>query len=93
MMRLKFDINKSMLMKDNPKRGIDFYEVQEIWSHPYYEIFDPMIPDQFRAIGWVKGKLYSVMFEVREDAEGEFFHLITLWKSTKEEIKIYEKNI
>ena len=52
MMRLKFDINKSMLMKDNPKRGIDFYEVQEIWSHPYYEIFDPMIQTSFvRLVG------------------------------------------
>jgi len=52
-----------------------------------------MSPEQFRAIGWVKGKLYSVIFEVREDAEGDFCHLITLWKSTKEEIKLYEKNI
>jgi len=93
MMRFKFDENKSMLMKDNPKRGIDFYEVQEIWSHPYYEDFRSDGPEQFRAIGWVKGKLYSVIFEVREDAEGEFCHLITLWKSTKEEIKLYEKNI
>lgn len=47
----KFDENKSMLMKDNPKRGIDFYEVQEIWSHPYYEDFRSDDPEQFRAIG------------------------------------------
>jgi len=43
-------------------------------------------------IGWVKGELYSVIFEVREDAEGEYHHLITLWKATKEEQKLYDEN-
>jgi len=50
------------------------------------------MPEQFRAIGWVKGDLYSVIFEVGEDAEGEYDHLITLWKATKEERKLYEEN-
>jgi len=49
-------------------------------------------PEQFRAIGWVKGKLYTVIFEVREDSEGECYHLVTLWKSTKQEEKLYEKH-
>ncbi len=93
LVRFKFDERKSKLIKANVKRGIDFYEVQEIWLHPYYDDFRCDVPEQFRAIGWVKGKLYSVIFEVREDAEGEFYHLITLWKATKEEIKLYEKNI
>ena len=44
------------------------------------------------AIGWVGGQLYSVIFEVREHAEGEIFHLVTLWRSTKEEIHLYEEN-
>jgi len=30
--------------------------------------------------------------EVREDEEGEIFHLVTLWRSTKEEIRLYEEN-
>jgi len=50
------------------------------------------VPEQFRAIGWVKGELYSVIFEVRGDAEGEYHYLITLWKATKEERKLYEEN-
>jgi hypothetical protein len=49
-------------------------------------------PEQYRAIGWVAERLYSVIFEVREDAEGEIFHLVTLWKSTKEEVRLYEEN-
>lgn len=36
--------------------------------------------------------MYSVVFEVRESHEGEVIHLVTLWKSTKEEIDLYEQN-
>lgn len=92
-MRFKFDYKKSELLRKNPKRGIGFEEVQEIWVHPYYEDYRSDDPEQFRAIGWVKAKLYSIIFEVREDKDGEFFHLVTLWKSTVEEVDLYEKNI
>ncbi len=73
-------------------RGIGFEEAQEIFSHPYY--LDQRLdhPEQFRAIGWVKGRLYTLIFEVREDQEGEFYHLETLWKSTRQEHQLYEKN-
>ncbi len=91
-MRFKFDKNKSEQPRINPKRKIGFEEVQEIWAHPYYEDRRSDVPEQFRAIGWVRGKLYSVIFEVREDSENEYYHLVTLWKSTKEEKVLYEKN-
>ena len=71
---------------------IGFEEAREIWTHPYYLDCRSDIPEQFRGIGWVKGDLYSVIFEVGEDAEGEYDHLITLWKATKEERKLYEEN-
>lgn len=29
---------------------------------------------------------------VREDKEGEILHLVTLWKSTREEIRLYEES-
>jgi hypothetical protein len=35
---------------------------------------------------------YSVIFEVRGDEEGEILHLVTLWRSTKEEIQLYVEN-
>ena len=47
---------------------------------------------QFFAIGRVGDRLYSVIFEFREDREGEILHLVTLWKSTKEETRLYEEN-
>ena len=92
-MRVRFDKSKSELLRKNPKRGIGFEEVQEVFQHPYYEDYRSDYPEQFRAIGWVKGKLYSVIYEVREDEEGEYYHLVTLWKSTPQEEKLYEENI
>ena len=50
------------------------------------------VPEQFLAVGWVGDRLYSVIFEVREDEEREILHLVTLWRSTKEEIRLYEEN-
>jgi hypothetical protein len=40
----------------------------------------------------VGDRLYSIIFEVREDADGEILHLVTLWKSTKQEIRLDEEN-
>ena len=92
-MRFKFGRTKSKQLQKNPKRGIGFEEVQEIFQHPYYEDYRSDDPEQFRAIGWVKGKLYSVIYEVCEDEDGEYYHFVTLWKSTPQEEKLYEENI
>ena len=92
-MRFKYDQKKSVILKANPKRGIGFEEAQNIWKHPYYEDHRSDHPDQYRVIGWVKGRLYSVIFEIREDNEGEYYHLVTLWKSTPQEEKLYEENV
>ena len=70
-----------------------FEEAQEIWERPYYEDQRVNNPEQYRAIGWVKDKLYSVIFEIHEDEEGEYYHLVTLWKSTSQGKKLYEENI
>jgi len=87
--RFKFNKKKSTWLKK--KRGIGFEEIQEIWQHPYYLDQRSDFPEQYRAIGWVKGKLYSVIYEEREDKLREYYHLVTLWSATKEERKLYEK--
>jgi uncharacterized DUF497 family protein len=91
-MRFRFDPHKSKRLRANQKRGIGFEEATEIFSHPYY--LDKRIdsPLQYRAIGWASARLYSVIFEVREDTDGEYFHLVTLWRATREERNLYEKN-
>jgi uncharacterized DUF497 family protein len=91
-MRFSFDPRKSRRLSTNPQRGIGFEEVQELFSRPYWLDQRSDVPEQFRAIGWVGDRLYSVIFEVREDEEGEVLHLVTLWKSTKEEVRLYEQN-
>ena len=91
-MRFKFDLRKSDKLRTNPKRAIGFEEAQEVWTHPYYLDTRSDVPEQYRAIGWAKGQLYSVIFEIAEDKNGEYYRLVTLWKATKEEQKLYEQN-
>ena len=91
-MRFSFDPRKRRRLRANPRRGIGFEEAQELFTRPYWLDQRSDVPEQFRAIGWVGDRLYSVIFEVREDEEGEIIHLVTLWKSTKEEIRLYEEN-
>ena len=50
-------------------------------------------PEQFRAIGWTGGRLCSVIFEIRRDSGGEFYHLITAWKATQQEEEAYAEQI
>ena len=90
-MRFKYDSRKGKKLKADPRRNISFSEVQEIWTHPHYVDCRSDDPEQFRAIGWVQGKLYSVIYEIREDDKGEYYHLVTLWRSTKQEEQLYEK--
>jgi hypothetical protein len=59
---------------------------------PYYLDQRSDMPEQYRAIGWVGPNLYSLIFEMREDSEGEFYHLVTLWKSTREEQELYAED-
>jgi len=89
-MRFHFDPGKSKRLRENPKRGIGFEEAREMFGRPYYLDQRSDVPEQYRAIGWVSGQLYSLIFEIREDDEGEFYHLVTLWKATKQEQKLYE---
>ena len=91
-MRVKFDKRKSERLRANPKRSIGFEEAVSIFDSPYLQDQRSDLPEQYRAIGWVGDKLYSLIFEVREDDEGDFYHLVTLWKATREERVFYEEN-
>jgi uncharacterized DUF497 family protein len=92
-MRFHFDERKSTRLRANRKRGIGFEEVQEVFSYPYYLDQRSDLPEQYRAIGWVAQELYAVIFEIREDDKGEYYHLVTLWKATKEEQQLYEDHM
>jgi uncharacterized DUF497 family protein len=89
-MRVKFDPEKSKRLRADPKRGMGFEEARTVFDRPYYLDHRCDVPDQYRAIGWVGERLYSLIFEPREDDEGEYYHLVTLWKATKQERQLYE---
>ncbi|MFZ0631970.1 MAG: BrnT family toxin [Acidobacteriaceae bacterium] len=91
-MRFDFDRRKSERLRKNPRRGIGFEEAEEIFFHPYYLDQRLDLPEQFRAIGWAGEAMYSVIFEIREDRDGEYYHLVTLWKATREEQRLYEEH-
>ena len=91
-MRFDFDPRKSTRLRSNPRRGIGFEEAQEIFSHPFYLDQVLGVREQQRAIGWVAGQLYTLIFEEREDREGEYYHLVTLWKATRQEQHLYEEH-
>lgn len=79
-------------MRTNPRCGIGFEEATELFTAPYWLARRSDVPEQYLAVGWVRGRLYSVIFEHRSDEHGEVLHLVTLWRSTKEEIQLYEEN-
>jgi uncharacterized DUF497 family protein len=91
-MRFRFSKAKSETLRKNPRRGIGFEEAREIFDHPHYVDQRSDDPEQYRAIGWVQGCLFSLIFEIREDRLGEYFHLVTLWRATAQERKLYEEN-
>jgi uncharacterized DUF497 family protein len=91
-MRFDFDPLKSKRLRANPKRGIGFEEAQEMFERPYYRDGICDLPEQDRVIGWVGLRLYTLILEVREDELGELYHLVTLWKATREERDLYEEH-
>jgi uncharacterized DUF497 family protein len=89
-MRFGFDRSKSWAVKR--KHGVSLKEAQEIFDQTYLVDQKNDDPEQFRAIGWCRGRICTVIFEVRRDEEGEHYHLVTAWKATKEEEQSYAEN-
>ncbi|MGH9609653.1 MAG: BrnT family toxin [Bryobacteraceae bacterium] len=90
-MRFEFDREKNRSVKR--RHGVSLEEAQEIFDQVYIVDRKNDNPEQFRAIGWCRGRLCSVIFEIRSNGEGEYYHLITAWKATKEEEQRYAENV
>jgi uncharacterized DUF497 family protein len=90
-MRFEFEPSKSRTVKR--KHGVSLEEAQEIFDQAYLVDQKNDDPQQYRAIGWCRGDLCSVIFEIRRDADGEYIHLVTAWKATKEEEQSYAENV
>ncbi len=90
-MRFHFDPVKNRLVKR--KHGVSLRQAQEIFDQAYLVDQKSDDPRQFRAIGWCGGRLCSVVFEIRHDRNGDYYHLITAWKATQEEEQSYAENV
>lgn len=91
-MRFHFDKGTSkQLTKSEPQAGIGFEEAQEIFLHPCH-VERAGVLEQYRAIGWARERLFPLIFEVREDKEGEDYHLVTLWRAIGQKQQLYEEH-
>jgi uncharacterized DUF497 family protein len=90
-MRFEFDSEKSRDVKR--KHGVSLKEAQDIFDQVYLVDQKSDDPQQFRAIGWCRGRLCSVVFEIRHVPEGEYYHLVTAWNASREEEQSYAKNV
>jgi uncharacterized DUF497 family protein len=90
-MRFEFDREKSRDVKR--KHGVSLKEAQDIFDQVYLVDQKNDDPEQFRAIGWCRGRLCSVIFEIRQNREGEYYHLVTAWNATNGEEQSYAENV
>lgn len=95
-MKFLWSEKKNEANKTNPNKcGFGFEVAAKIFGSPYVEAMKNDDPEQFLAIGLVQNQLISVVFEYREDETTgeEFIWLVTYYKSSKKEAKIYEETI
>jgi len=90
-MRFEFDPSKSGAVKR--KHGVSLKEAREIFDQAYLIDQKNDNRQQYHAVGWCRARLCSVIFEIRRDAAGEYYHLVTTWKATKEEEQSYAENV
>ncbi len=87
-MKFEFDENKSEANKE--KHGIDFREVQSLWSDlDLLEIPAKNIQDENRflmIIGKIDRKHWSAVINYRKDSE----RIISVRRSRKKEVQYYE---
>jgi hypothetical protein len=85
-MDFEFDKNKSEVNKQ--KHGIDFNKAKKLWEDPdYVEIPIKTIDElRFLIIGKISGKHWTGVITYR----GERTRIISIRRSRKEEIDIYE---
>jgi uncharacterized DUF497 family protein len=87
--RFAWDEKKGNTLKR--ERGYGFDEVVELFQKPYHLSRKQDDPEQWRAIGWVKENLVSLIYEEREEGDGAFYWLVTYWTATKTERKLYRE--
>lgn len=89
---MRYDCHTTLSCGAGSARSERGAEAQEIFTRPYYQHRRSDDPEQHRAIGWDRDRLFTLIFEIGEDRLGEYYHLVTLWRATREERELYEAN-
>jgi uncharacterized DUF497 family protein len=85
--RLEFDPTKNRDVKR--KHGVSLEDAQEIFDQTYLVDRRRDDPGQFRAIGFSGGRLCSVIFEIRHDADGEYYQSLRKTRKTERGAKLF----
>jgi len=88
-MRIRWDEDKRK--KILAERRPDFADLEDLFYQPYVEDQSLSYTEQYRIIGFARGRLATFIVEYRQDALGEFIWAVTAWRSTLQEQKIYEQ--
>lgn len=85
-MEFEFDTTKSD--GNRIKHGIDFYKAQALWDDPDMVEIPAKVTDEtrFLVVGMINGKYWSGVITYR----GEVIRIISVRRSRKEEVDIYE---
>jgi uncharacterized protein len=85
-MEFEFDPDKSV--KNREKHGIDFYETQKLWEDPDIIEIPAKTTDEarFMVIGKIKDVFWSGVITYR----GNKIRIISVRRSRREEIELYE---
>ncbi len=87
---MEFEFNYSKSDGNKKKHGIDFYEAQALWNDPDLIEIPVKTSDEprFLVIGKISGKHWSGVITYR----GEKIRIISVRRSRKEEVDIYESS-
>jgi len=88
-LRFGWDDGKDKLQRK--KLGFGFEEVRGVFTRPYFESRKNDDPEQYRVIGWYGLTLITLIYEEREDPDGLYYWLVTFWRATETERKLYEE--
>lgn len=85
---MKFEYDSEKSVSNHHKHGIDFHEAQALWEDPEYIEIPALTSDEprFLVIGKINGKHWSGVITYR----GECLRIISVRRSRKEEIDLYE---
>jgi uncharacterized DUF497 family protein len=87
---MEFEFNHKKSESNKQKHGIDFYEAQKLWDDTDFIEIPVKTSDEprFMVIGKISGKYWSGVITYHN----EKIRIISVWRSRKEEVDIYESS-